>query len=124
MAILDNFSGLKSFITGTQGSSLTEEWFGTPYGGNTIAEPTLTKAQKTFSSKDVNPNLPKPKTLYFTYFHLNPALADRIEYKNKFIKTLLEKGGGDGMIVDSKSLNKASNEVYSQLKDTLSQTFS
>ena len=65
--------------------------FDTPMGSNTIPEPTLTKAQKTFSSQAITPNLPKPKSLYFVYFHLNPALEKRIEYKNIFIKTLLDK---------------------------------
>ena len=92
-------------------------------GGNTIAEPTLTKAQKTFSTKDVNPNFPKPKTLYFVYFHLNPALESRIQYKNKFIKTLIESGNKDGMTVNRDSLNNMSAEVYSQLKSTLDKTY-
>ena len=54
MASLTNFlTGTRGFLTGTQGEGLNagaglkNDWFGTPYGGNTIPEPTLTKAQKT-----------------------------------------------------------------------------
>lgn len=121
MAILDNFkSGLKSFTTGTQGSGINKnDWFGTPYGGNTIPEATLTKAQKTFSTLDVNPNFPKPKSLYFVYFHLNPALESRIQYKNLFIQTLLASGSKDGLTNDN-TYKKQENKVYNEIGNLLS----
>lgn len=85
-------SNLISSARGKGTESLSDGMFDTPYGSNTIAEATLTKAQKTFSSQAITPNLPKPKTLYFVYFHLNPALQDRIAYKKKFIETLVSAG--------------------------------
>jgi hypothetical protein len=60
----------------------------TPLGQDTIPTSTLTKAQKTFSSNHVTPNIPKPKTLYFVYFHLNNNLDKKIEYKQKLIKQI------------------------------------
>lgn len=60
--------------------------YATPEGQNAIATSTLTKAQKTFSSSATNPNLPKPKTLFFVHFNLNADLENKIQYKNKFIQ--------------------------------------
>lgn len=88
-------AGNGSFMPGINKEKSADQYmFDTPMGSNTIPEPTLTKAQKTFSSQAITPNLPKPKSLYFVYFHLNPALEKRIQYKNLFIQTLLEKNGG------------------------------
>lgn len=114
---------ITNLITGTQGENISNSWFDTPYGGNTIAEPTLTKAQKTFSSQDITPNLPKPKTLYFVYFHLNPALEKRIQYKNQFIETLMD-ASGNGLDSGAYSANeKISEELMGKIKNTLKQSF-
>lgn len=103
-------AGNGSFMPGWNRDKTADQYmFDTPMGSNTIPEPTLTKAQKTFSSQAITPNLPKPKTLYFVYFHLNPALEKRIEYKNTFIQTLLDKNGGldTGGYQTETSLNKS-----------------
>ena len=122
--------GLISNLIGGAGNrdNPSDGMFDTPYGGNTIAEATLTKAQKTFSSQEVTPNLPKPKSLYFVYFHLNPALNDRIAYKNKFIETLLATSGKDGMdngAYQQESIyGKVSENIKNSIKDALSGQFS
>ena len=73
--------------TGTVGQTLTNmisgktnELYATPEGKNAIATSTITKAQKTFSSNETNPNLPKPKSLFFVHFNLNADLTKKIEY--------------------------------------------
>lgn len=79
------------FIGRNTASTLSNEgWsgFDTPYGDNAIATPTLTKGQKTFSTNETNPNIPKPKTLFFVYFHLNPKLEEKIQYKHQLIEEL------------------------------------
>jgi len=113
---------ITNLITGTQGENISNGWFDTPYGGNTIAEPTLTKAQKTFSSQDITPNLPKPKTLYFVYFHLNPALESRIEYKNKFIETIIAANGNGldtGGYKQETTYKNVSDKIQNSIKETL-----
>ena len=117
---LSNFtSGLKSFITGTQGQSINDSWFDTPYGGNTIAEPTLTKAQKTFASQDITPNLPKPKSLYFVFFHLNPHLSERVTYKKKFMEMLGNNGGLDVGAYTTSEKKKVEGEILDAIKNEL-----
>lgn len=81
--------------TGAMGKTLTNVFNGksndaysTPEGQNAIATSTITKAQKTFSSNASNPNLPKPRSLFFVHFNLNADLANKIEYKEKFIKQI------------------------------------
>lgn len=93
-------------------------WFGgdnslysTPMGQNVIPTSTLTKAQKTFSSNEVVPNLPKPKSLYFVHFNLNGALETAITQKHKFIKQV------SGMDFDMKSASDTSKGFVQSFKD-------
>lgn len=117
---------ISNAITGIGGSGLNSDWFGTPYGNNTIPEATLTKAQKTFSSQAVTPNLPKPKSLYFVYFHLNPALDSRIQYKKLFIRMLLEKNGGldtGGYKTDENVKAEMKSKILEEYKSAASSQF-
>lgn len=65
--------------------------YSTPTGGNIIPDTVVTKGMKMFSTQAENANLPKPKTLYFTYFHLNPDLNKHIAYKTELVKELSGK---------------------------------
>ena len=85
--------------------------YATPTGGDTIPSSVLTKAQKTFSSNAETPNFPKPKTLYFVYFHLNPALEKKIAYKQKLIQKISGESW-EGISVNSINTSNAT------LKDT------
>lgn len=72
-------AGLSSLFNGTTS---------TPYNQDMIATSELTKGQKQFSTNSDRPNLPKPKTLFFTYFSLNPDLMTQTAIKKEMIKTL------------------------------------
>lgn len=109
-------SVISNLITGNSGSSLSGGWFDTPYGDNAIAEATLTKAQKTFSSQAVTPNLPKPKTLFYVYFHLNPELEKRISYKQQFMETILNAGMNGLDTGPYMTANDANKEILGRLK--------
>lgn len=61
---------------------------GTPYNQEIIATSELTKGQKQFSTLSDRQNLPKPKTLFFTYFSLNPDLMTKTAIKKEVIKAL------------------------------------
>lgn len=65
--------------------------YATPIGGNIIPDTVVTKGMKMFSTQAENANLPKPKTLYFVYFNLNPDLNKHIAYKTELIKELSGK---------------------------------
>lgn len=91
----DNFEGMNS----------------TPTGGDTIPSTVLTKAQKTFSSNANNPNNPKPKTLYFVYFHLNPQLEQKIIYKQNLIKML---SGGEWNGASVNALNTENDSLKAE----------
>jgi len=95
--------------------------FATPAGQNAIPSSVLTKAQKTFSSDAENPNIPKPKTLYFVHFNLNPDLISKIEYKNKIVQQLCGIGKDAQSIEASEcsgNISEKSNEmVNAQLKN-------
>lgn len=84
--------------------------YSTPEGQNAIATPTLTKAQKTFSSNASNPNLPKPKSLFFVHFNLNADLDKHIEYKLKFIEQV------SGTKFDSDEARALDNALASALE--------
>ena len=65
--------------------------YSTPTGGNIIPDTVVTKGMKMFSTQAENANLPKPKTLYFVYFNLNPDLPAHIKYKTELVKELSGK---------------------------------
>ena len=65
--------------------------YATPVGGNIIPDTVVTKGMKMFSTQAENANLPKPKTLYFVYFNLNPDLQNHIKYKTDLVKELSGK---------------------------------
>lgn len=82
--------------TGFKSSKGDNYYFSTPLGQNMIPTETLTKGQKIFSTNDSNPNIPKPKTLYFVHFNLNDKLDDMIEQKQTLIKQLVGGSEKDG----------------------------
>ena len=85
---LQNSKIMGNNVAGLISEGLSGFNFATPAGDNAIPNSVLTKAQKTFSSNAENPNLPKPKTLYFVHFNLNPNLVEKIKYKQRLIETL------------------------------------
>jgi len=102
----DNLAG---FLSGKGVSSLFH--YATPSGGNMIPDTVLTKGQKLFSTNAENPNLPKPKTLYFVYFNLNPELKEKISYKQELVRELSGKeiDGSDVNAMTSLTDNKINN---------------
>lgn len=92
----------------------------TPLGFDTIPTSTLTKAQKTFSSNHIVPNIPKPKTLYFVYFHLNNNLEKKILYKQRLIKQL---SGNDWETEESSGVTSISNAVKGTLDKAFGQVY-
>ena len=81
-------ASILNWATGNETEKDYEGTYSTPVGGDTIPTSVLTKAQKTFSSQAVTTNLPKPKSLYFVYFHLNPKLEQKIKYKQELVKKI------------------------------------
>lgn len=88
---------LSGFISGKGAKSLFN--YATPAGGNIIPDTVVTKGMKMFSTQAENANLPKPKTLYFVYFHLNPDLQSQIYYKTDLVKEL------SGRAIDGTDVN-------------------
>lgn len=109
----DNLAGL---LSGKGIKSLFN--YSTPTGGNIVPDSVLTKGQKMFSTNAENPNLPKPKTLYFVYFNLNPDLQNKIAYKSEMIKELSGREI-DGTDVNAMSSNSGST-VESMFKSAAS----
>lgn len=94
--------------------------YSTPMGQNVIPSGTLTKGQKTFSTNEVLPNLPKPKTLYFVHFNLNSELENKLENKKAFINQIT--GQSDLMTAStiyesfsSKKKDESSDKKYNKL---------
>lgn len=86
--------------------------YSTPAGGNIIPDTVVTKGMKMFSTQAENANLPKPKTLYFVYFNLNPDLPKYIAYKTELVKEL------SGKEIDGSDVNAmtvATNNVINNM---------
>ena len=81
--------------------------YSTPVGGNIIPDTVVTKGMKMFSTQAENANLPKPKTLYFVYFHLNPDLNLHINYKTELVKEL------SGKEIDGSDVNAMTSDMSS-----------
>lgn len=86
--------------------------YSTPTGGNIIPDTVITKGMKMFSTMASNANLPKPKTLYFVYFNLNPDLPNHIAYKTNLVKELSGKEI-DG--TDVNAMTAATNNVVNNM---------
>lgn len=116
-------SSVKTFlenasVKSTHGDSFH---FSTPMGQNMIPTATLTKGQKIFSTNDSNPNLPKPKTLYFVHFNLNEDLDKMITQKRTLIENLVggvEKDGSKALFGDALSSIKNISAVNDIMKKT------
>lgn len=67
----------------------------TPYGTEFIPEYVTTTGQKRFSTEAAIPNLPKPETLYFVHFSLNPRTQDIINKKKSLINYLVSGSATD-----------------------------
>lgn len=99
----DNLAG---FLSGKGIKNLFN--YSTPIGGTMIPDSVLTKGQKLFSTNAEIPNLPKPKTLYFVYFNLNPDLQNKIAYKSQLIKEL-SGNEIDGTDVNAMQINNSTS---------------
>lgn len=95
--------------------------YSTPEGQNAISTPTLTKAQKTFSSNASNPNLPKPKSLFFVHFNLNSELDKHIQYKLKFIEQV---SGTKFSESDARDIGNALKNIVSGVSEKITGWFS
>lgn len=100
MSILDTLeSTVKSnFYQSNVGKTLlsNESYTQTPYGSDFIPEYLTTTGQKRFSTNASIPNLPKPETLYFVYFSLNPKAQQMLLKKKAYINFLLNDLAIDG----------------------------
>lgn len=87
VGILD---GLKNtFYNSNLTKSLTgNNYLGTPYGSDIISEYTVSDGQKRFSTNASLPNLPKPSTMFYVYFSLNPETQKMINKKRQLIEYL------------------------------------
>lgn len=92
-----------------------DNMYSTPEGQNAIPSSTLTKGQKTFNTNASNPNLPKPKTLYYVHFNLNRDLENKISYKSKFIKQV-----SGTSFSDPNDLGSVFNVAWDGIKSTIS----
>lgn len=94
--------------------------YSTPMGQNAIPTSTLTKAQKTFSTNEAVPNLPKPKTLYFVHFNLNSELETKISNKKDFIKQI----SGTEYDIDAANDDKSNIGVWAGISSKWNKAFS
>ena len=79
----------------------------TPYGTDFIPEYVTTTGQKRFSTEASIPNLPKPETLYFVHFELNPNAQTIINKKKALINYLTTENATDSTYTSSAQANLA-----------------
>ena len=79
----------------------------TPYGTDFIPEYVTTTGQKRFSTAAAIPNLPKPETLYFVHFSLNPEAQKIINKKKALINYLVSGTATDATYTSSAQANLA-----------------
>lgn len=79
----------------------------TPYGTEFIPEYVTTTGQKRFSTAAAIPNLPKPETLYFVHFELNPKTQMIINKKKALINYLVGETATDATYTSSAQANLA-----------------
>jgi len=98
----------------------------TPYGTEFIPEYVTTTGQKRFSTAAAIPNLPKPETLYFVHFSLNPKTQMIINKKKALINYLVSgtatdasKSGGSSANIADAICNKV-KKVWNDFTDSIS----
>ena len=86
----------------------------TPYGSEFIPEYVTTTGQKRFSTEAAIPNLPKPETLYFVHFDLNPRTQEIINKKKALINYLVS-----GTATDANNSSSAIANLTAGIKKSL-----
>lgn len=86
----------------------------TPYGTDFIPEYVTTTGQKRFSTEAAIPNLPKPETLYFVHFSLNPQTQAIINKKKALINYLV-----DGTATDANNSSSAIANLTAGIKKSI-----
>lgn len=86
----------------------------TPYGSEFIPEYVTTTGQKRFSTEAAIPNLPKPETLYFVHFDLNPRTQEIINKKKALINYLVS-----GTSTDANNSSSAIANLTAGIKKSL-----
>lgn len=86
----------------------------TTYGSEFIPEYVTTTGQKRFSTEAAIPNLPKPETLYFVHFDLNPRTQEIINKKKALINYLVS-----GTATDANNSSSAIANLTAGIKKSL-----
>ena len=86
----------------------------TTYGSEFIPEYVTTTGQKRFSTEAAIPNLPKPETLYFVHFDLNPRTQEIINKKKALINYLVS-----GTATDANNSSSARANLTAGIKKSL-----
>lgn len=124
MALLNS---VKSFVSKTSSGELSlgagANYIDTAQGGDFISSRTTSDAQKRFSTKASIPNMPKPKSLFFTYYSLNRDAINIISKKREMIKylnnQLNNKSNKNGSLKSSDR-----KKIETTLKDKVNNAFS
>lgn len=115
-------SNLTKAITGT-------DYLSTVYGQDFIPEYTYTEGQKKYQTKSSIPNLPKPETMFFVYFSLNPEIQTLINKKKSLIEYLTRVAAQQAASNVSENYQNSTTEeknksVFETISDSISDTVS
>ena len=61
----------------------------TPIGGAFVPTLNKTSAQRVFATESSNPNMPKPQSMFYVYFSLNPDLPSIVNWKTEIVSQMV-----------------------------------
>lgn len=105
------------------------DYMATTYAQDFVPEYTNLEGQKKYQTKSTIPNLPKPSTMFFVYFSLNPDLQAMINKKKSLIEYLTrvssEQSSTDSMASYQNSNTSATNKgFFDKITDAISEGLS
>nr|DAF56643.1 MAG TPA: baseplate wedge protein [Myoviridae sp. ctWb16] len=105
------------------------DYISTVYGQDFVPEYTNLEGQKKYQTKAPIPNLPKPETMFFVYFSLNPNIQTLINQKKSLIEYLTrlsaQQSSTDASESYQNSVSESKNKgFFDTISDSISDTIS